>query len=105
MTIVWSDGGSPERKIVIDTAGTPTAGQFYDTDATQGPAGDSGFTYQEGDERWDGTGTIVIDAVDQKSARVAFTADMDMQPDAASPGGAQGTFTVDVSSATTVSDL
>ena len=105
MTIIWSNGGSPERKIVINTSGTPAAGQSYDTDATQGASGANTFTYNEGDELWDGTGTIVIDSVDQKTTLVNFTADMAMQPDAASPGGAQGTFTIDVTSATAVFGL
>ena len=105
LTIIWSDGGSPKRTITIDTSGTPAAGSTYNTDATQGQSGDNTFTYKEGGELWDGTGTINIASVDQSSGLIDFTAHMAMQPDAASAGGAMGTFTVDVTSTTSVFGL
>ena len=41
-------------------------------------------------------------SVDQKSTLIDFIAQVAMQPDVASPGGATGTFTIDVSSTTAV---
>jgi hypothetical protein len=105
MTIIWSDGGASARTFTIDTTGTPAAGQVYNTDATQGATGNNTFTYKEGDKLWDGTGTITIVSTDTSSTLVDFTADMAMQPDASSPGGATGTFTVEVTSSTAVFGL
>ena len=102
MTIIWSDGGSPDRTITINTSGTPAAGVVYDTDATQGASGDDTFMYKEGTELWYGTGTITINSVDTASTLVDFSANMAMQPDATSPGGAAGTFTIDATSSTAV---
>ncbi|HVR64066.1 MAG TPA: hypothetical protein VMU50_19340 [Polyangia bacterium] len=105
MTIIWSDGGSPKRTITIDTSGTPAAGATYNTDAAQTPTGANTFTYKEDQELWDGTGTINIVSVDEKSTLLDFTAHMAMQPDATSPGGATGTFTIDVTSTSAVFGL
>jgi hypothetical protein len=102
MTIIWSDGGSPQRTITINTTGTPAAGVVYDTDATQGASANDTFMYKEGTELWDGTGTITIVSADQASTLIDFNASMAMQPDATSPGGATGTFTIDVTSSTAV---
>jgi hypothetical protein len=105
MTIIWSDGGTPARTFTIDTTGMPAAGQVYNTDATQGAAADNTFMYDEGGELWDGTGTINIVSVDTSSTLVDFTADMAMSPDASSPGGATGNFSVEVTSSTAVFGL
>jgi len=104
MTIIWEDAGPPDRKVDIYTTGTPAAGVVYDTDATQ-PYGDDTLTYKEGDQLWDGTGTITIQSVDHTSTLLDFTASMAMQPDATSPGGATGVFNLDITSSTTVFGL
>jgi len=99
VSIIWSDGGSPERIVIVDTTGTPAAGAVYTTDATQ-REWPNVLKYQEGTKLWGGTGTITVNSV--KGSLVDFTATMAMQPDVSFPAGATGTFSLEITSSSDI---